>query len=83
MQFAGAGHLSPHHLFPVLVKHGGFGILEDDVIPRVAAVEFLLNLQVQIVVGVFGFPVTPGHAEGILDRAVGEHAGAGFEFRNQ
>ena len=37
----------------------------------VAAVEFGLDFGVEVVVGVFGFPVAASHAEGVFDGAVG------------
>ena len=48
----------------------------------VAAVELGLDLGVEVVVGVLGLPVAAGHAEGVLDGAVGD-VGSGGEFWDQ
>ena len=63
VQFAGARHIHPHRLFAVLVQHGDAGILKDDVVAGVAAVELGLDLGVQVVVAVLGLPIAAGHAE--------------------
>ena len=83
MQFARAGHIHPHCFFPILEQHGGLGVFENYVVAGVAAVELLLDFGFQIVVGVLGFPVAAGHAQGVFHGAVGEYAGAGFDLRNQ
>ena len=57
MKVAGAGHVGPHGLFAVLDQDGGPGVLEDDVVARVAAVELARDLGVQVVAGVLGLPV--------------------------
>ena len=82
VQVGGPGHVHPHGLFPVLDQDGGAGVLEDDVVLRVALGELLLNLGVQVVVGVLGLPVAAGHAQGVLDGAVGDAARAG-QLRHQ
>ena len=83
VQFARAGHIHPHCFFPILEQHGGLGVFENYVVAGVAAVELLLDFGFQIVVGVLGFPVAAGHAQGVFYGAVGEYAGAGFDLRNQ
>ena len=82
MQFAGAGHIHPQGHAAVLNQDGGRRVLKDDIVLRVAPVELGLNLGVQIVVGILGLPVAAGHAQGVLDRAVGDN-GAGAQFRHQ
>ena len=71
VQLARAGHVHPHGNVAVLDEHGGPGVLEEDVVPGVAVVELGLDLGVEVVVGVLGLPVAAGHAEGVLDGAVG------------
>ena len=77
VQFARAGHVHPHGLVAVLEKDGGLGVFEEDVVAGVAAVELGLDLGVKVVVGVLGLPVAAGHAQGVLDGAVGPIARAG------
>ena len=77
------GHIHPHRHAGVLDQDGGLGVLEDDVVGRVAPVELGLNLGVQVVVGVLGLPVTPGHAQTVLDGAVGFVARRSPQFRDQ
>ena len=83
MQFAGAGHVHPHRHVPVLDQDGSAGVLEDDVILGVAPVELALDFGIQVVAGVLGLPVAPGHAQGVLDGAVGNDAGVGAQLRDQ
>ena len=61
VQFPGAGHIHPQGHVPVLNQDGGFRVLKDYVVLRVAPVELVLNFGVQVVVAVFGLPVAPGH----------------------
>ena len=74
VKVAGAGHVGPHGLFAVLDQDGGPGVLEDDVVAGVAAVELAGDLGVEVVVGVLGLPVASRHAQGVLDGAVGHDA---------
>ena len=83
VQLAGAGHVDPHGDAAVLNQDGGEGVLEDDVVRGIAAVELALDFGIEVVVGVLGLPVAAGHAEGVLDRAVGPVAMLGVELVNQ
>ena len=87
VEIAGAGHVGAHGLGAVLEEDGGLGVLEEDVVAGVAAVELGLDFGVEVVVGVLGLPVAAGHAEGVLDGAVGAvprpWSGAGVEFVDQ
>ena len=74
VKVAGAGHVGPHGLFAVLDQDGGPGVLEDDVVARVATVELAGDLGVEVVVGVLGLPVASRHAQRVLDGAVGHDA---------
>ena len=60
-----------HGLGPVLEEDGGERVFEDDVVAGVAAVEFGLELGVEVVVAVLRLPVAAGHAKGVSDGAVG------------
>ena len=71
---AGLVHVDAHGLFAVLDEDGGAGVLEDDVVARVAGVEFALDLLVEVVAGVLGLPVAACHAEGVFHGAVGHYA---------
>ena len=71
VEITGAGHVGAHGLGAVLEEDGGLGVLEEDVVAGVAAVELGLDFGVEVVVGVLGLPVAAGHAEGVLDGAVG------------
>ena len=77
VQFSRAGHVHPHGLVAILEKDGGRGVLEEDVVPGVAAVELGLDLGIEVVVGVLGLPVAAGHAQGVLHGAVGPYPGSG------
>jgi len=59
----GVNHGAAHDLLPVLDEHHGGVVAEDDVVLRVTFFEFLGDLFVQIVGGVFGFPVAQWHAQ--------------------
>ena len=83
VQLAGAGHVGPHGLLPVLEQDGGLGIFENDIALGIASVELTLNLGVQVVAAVLGLPVAPGHAQGVLHRAVGPVAWRGVQLVNQ
>ena len=80
---AGAGHVGPHRLFVVLDQDGGAGVLEDDVVARVAAVELACDLGVEVVVGVLCLPVAAGHAQRVFHRAVGHDAGGHGQLRHE
>ena len=83
MQLPVPGHIDPHRLAAVLNQHGGLGVLEEDVVFGVAPVELDLDFSVQVVVGVLGLPVTPCHAQAVLDGAVRLVARGGLQFRDQ
>ena len=63
MEFAGAGHVHPQGHTAVLDEDGGFRVFKDYVAVGIAPVEFVLDLRVQVVVGILGFPVAPVHTE--------------------
>ncbi|MGA2616314.1 MAG: hypothetical protein ABSF26_01815 [Thermoguttaceae bacterium] len=50
------GEVGVDEFFPVLVKDGPLGLLEDDVIPRISGLELRLYLFFEVVVGVLGLP---------------------------
>jgi hypothetical protein len=63
LQLDGVGHVAAQHLFLVLDEHGGAVVAEDDVVLRVALLELLGDLFVQVVGGVLGLPVAQRHAQ--------------------
>ena len=77
------GHIYPHRLAAVLDQNSGLGVLEDDVVLGVAPVELGLYLGVQVIVGVLGLPVAPGHPQRVLDCAVGLVAWRSPQLRDQ
>ena len=83
VQLAGAGHVDPHGLFPVLKQNGGLRVFKEDVVLGVAPVELVLNFGVQVVVGVLGLPVAPVHTQRVLHRAVGAVMKPGFQLVHQ
>ena len=83
VQLTVPGHIHADRLAAVLDQDGGLGVLEDDIVLGIAAVELDPDLGVQIVVGVLGLPVTPGHPQRVLDGAVGFVAWRGLQFRDQ
>ena len=68
-------HVGCHHRLAVLVEDCALGILEDDVVLRIAAPELLLDLLLELVVGVLGFPMAERHANVVKHRAVGIDGG--------
>jgi len=62
------------HLPTVLVENGALRILEEDIRVRVAFVEFLGDLDFEVVVGVLALPKPVVEAEDIFQRAVRRHA---------
>ena len=54
-----------------LVEDGGLVVLEDDVGEGVAGLAFLCYFGVQVVVGVFGFPIAADEVEGVFEGSVG------------
>ncbi|HEV2512453.1 MAG TPA: hypothetical protein VGV58_23010 [Bosea sp. (in: a-proteobacteria)] len=56
---------------PVLDQHRRLGILEDDVVLRIALGQLLANFLVEIVGGVLRLPIAERHAQIVQDRAVG------------
>ncbi len=68
------------NLLPVLNKNGRAGILENDVILRIAPPLFLLNFFVQIVVFVLRLPIAQGNAQRMKKRAVNLTPLLGWRF---
>ena len=64
-----------HHLLLVLDQDRFVRVLEDDVVLRIALAEFLLDLLVEVVLLVLGFPIAERHAQRVQQRAVGIDAG--------
>ena len=62
----------------ILHEHGARGRLEEDVVARVAELEFLRDLLVEIVGGVLGLPQAVHEPEAIEQRTVGRDLRAGF-----
>jgi hypothetical protein len=60
------------HFFLVLDEHGGVVVAEDDVVLRVALLELLGDLFVEVVGGVLGLPVAQRHAQLVQQRAIDE-----------
>ncbi len=58
-------------LLAILEEDGSPGVLEDDVVERVAAGRFLADFGREVVVGVFGLPIAVGQIEFVAERAVG------------
>ena len=80
MQVGCTRHIGVHGLGPVLGEDGSEGVLEDDVVARVASVELGMDFGVEVVVAVLGLPVAAGHAEGVADCTVGPVAQGGVEL---
>lgn len=59
-----------HHLLAVLYQHGAGGVLEDDVVLRITALELFNDLFIEIICAVLGFPVAERHAQFIEQRAI-------------
>src|SRR5207245_10440406 len=60
----------PVHLLLVLEEEAGLCILENDVGKRVAERRLFLDLGVEVVLSVFGFPVAARQAVRVTNRAV-------------
>lgn len=71
------GHVAAQYLLPVLPQHRQRVVAEDDVVLRVAILEFLADLGIQVVVGVLGFPIAQRHAQFMQQRAVNGDVGFG------
>ena len=56
----------------MLDQHGLGAVFEDDVVLRVAALELVADLVVEVVVRVLGLPVAEGHAQFVQQRAIDE-----------
>lgn len=80
LQRCGVVDLAAQHLLAVLPEHKAGVVAEDDVVLRVAFSEFLGDLGVQIVVGVFRFPVAQRHAQLVQERTVERDVGLGGGF---
>lgn len=57
-------------LVAILKEHQRLGIFEQHIAKRVAAHAFVLNLVVEVVVAVFGFPIDVGQAVVVAEHAV-------------
>ena len=79
MELAVAGHVHPQGFAAVLNQDRGPGVLENNVVFGIAPVQLGLNFGVQVVVAVLGLPVAAGHAQTVLDRAVGPVAQTGIQ----
>jgi hypothetical protein len=77
LQLGGVGHVAAQHLFLVLDEHGGAVVAEDDVVLRIALLELLGDLFVQVVGGVLGLPVAQRHAQLVQERAIDGDVGLG------
>jgi hypothetical protein len=64
-------YLAAHEFRAVLDQGGGGRILKNNVIARIAFLEFFGDFFVEIVVFVFGFPIAERHAQGMEQRAIG------------
>ena len=58
------------HVRPDPVGDASLGVLKDDVGERVAARDLLLDLRVEIVLGVFGFPIATREAVAVAQSTV-------------
>ena len=83
VQFPGPGHIHPQGHAAVLDQNGCLRVLEDYVVLGVAPVELTLDFGVQVVVGVLGFPVTSGHAQGVLHGAIGNDVAWCLQFGDE
>jgi hypothetical protein len=75
LQLGGVGHVAAQHFFLVLDEHGGAVVAEDDVVLRVALLELLGDLFVEVVGGVLGLPVAQRHAQLVQQRAIDSDVG--------
>lgn len=75
----GVVHRAAHHLLPVLPKHNGGVVAEDDVVLRIAFPELLGDLLIEVISRVLGLPVTQGHAQLVQQGAI--HVDVGFGGR--
>jgi hypothetical protein len=66
------GQVEPVAFLTALEKNGRAGVLEDGVVERVALLDFLADLDVEVVVGVLGLPEAAAEVEEVTRRAVGE-----------
>ena len=57
------GHVAAQDFGAVLPEHGNCVVAEDDVVLRITPFELLADFFVQVIVGVFGFPVAQRHAQ--------------------
>ena len=64
-------------------EYGGCRILEKDVVAGIALAQFVLDLAVEVVVGVLGFPQASRHAQGIPDRPVRLVAAVGAQLGHE
>jgi hypothetical protein len=67
----GLGDVEVERLLAILHEHGARGRLEEDVVARVAELEFPGDLLVEVVGGVLGLPQAVHEAEAVEQRAVG------------
>ena len=78
-----ARHVGAHGFLAVLDEDGAARIFEQDVVAGVSARELAPDFGVEVVGGVFGFPIPARHAEGVFDRPVGRDAGGGAQLRHE
>ena len=73
-QLLRVGQVEPVALLAALEQHRPAGVLENGVGQRVALGDLLLNLGVEVVVGVLGLPEAAAHVEQVAQGAVGSDA---------
>ena len=72
LQALGVVDRATHDLMPVLDQNGCAAVLKNDVVLRIALAEFLLDLLVEVVLLVLGFPIAERHAQRVEQRAIGK-----------
>ncbi len=79
-QRLGVGHVAAQYLVAVLPQDGGDIVAKDDVVLRVALLELLAYLFVEVVAFVLGFPVAERHAQFVQQCAIDGDVGLGGGF---
>ena len=72
------GNVEIERALAILHEHGAMRRLEEDVVARVAELEFCADLLVEIVARVFGLPQAVDEAEAVEQRAIRRDLRAGF-----
>lgn len=80
LQLVDVVHRATDHFPAVLDQHRLARIFEDDVVLRIAALELQLDLGVEVVALVLGFPVAEWQAQAVQQRAVHVAAFPGGRF---